>query len=136
MRSISHRNHKKSQTGLELLMFFSIAMLIFSAVYTSIFDKTKDVYDSKSRSEALKISEKIASEINTAVSEGDGYSKNITLSNNVFGTGYVVFIEKGDVFVRWREKNAVSRTITENVTGTFVAGNNQIMNKGGVIFVN
>ncbi len=48
----------------------------------------------------------------------------------------MVLIEKGDVFVRWREKNAVSRTITENVTGTFVAGNNQIMNKGGVIFVN
>jgi len=136
MRSISHTNHKKSQTGLELLMFFSIAMLIFSAVYTSIFEKTKNVYDSKSRSEALEISEKIASEINTAVSEGSGYSKNITLSNNIFGEEYTVLIERDAVFVKWREKNAVSRTITENVTGTFVAGNNKIMNKGGVIFVN
>ncbi len=132
----SHKDHKLSQTGIELLMFFSIAMLIFSSAYTLVSEKTINAYDSKSNSEAIEISEKIASEINTAVSEGEGYSKNITLPNNIFGSGYAIEVDKGSVFVKLPKKNAVSRTITENVTGTFVIGNNQIRNKGGVILVN
>lgn len=136
MLSTSHKNHKLSQTGIELLMFFSIAMLIFSSVYTLVSEKTIRAYDSKSGSEAIELSEKIASEINTAVSEGDGYSKNITLPDNVFGSAYSVEVDEGSVFVKLQKKNAVSRTITKNVTGTFVFGNNQLRNKGGVILVN
>jgi len=82
-----------------LLLFFSIALLIFSIVYTTVFEKTRNVYESNSRSQAIEISEKVAAEINTAVSEGDGYSKNITLPNDIFGASYVVSIDKGDVFV-------------------------------------
>jgi len=119
-----------------MLMFFSIALLIFLAAYTSVFEKTKNAYDSKSLSEASGIGDKIAGEINTAVSEGDGYSKNITLPNDIFGASYVVSIDKGDVFVYWRGKNAASRIIIENVTGVFVSGNNKIKNKGGVIIAN
>ena len=132
----SQKNHRLSQTGIELLMFFSIAMLIFISVYTLVFQKTISAYDSKSDSEAIELSEKIASEINTAVSEGDGYSKNITLPSSLFGSGYSVETDAGSVFVKLPKKNAVSRTITKNITGTFVFGNNQIRNKNGVVLVN
>lgn len=136
MLLISHKNHRLSQTGIELLMFFSIAMLIFSTVYTIVSEKTIHAYDSKSNSEAIELSEKIASEINTAVSEGDGYSKNITLPNNIFGSEYAIEVDEGSVFVKVNRRNAVSRTITKNITGTFISGNNQISNKDGVILVN
>ena len=132
----SHKNHKLSQTGIELLMFFSIAMLIFLSVYTLVSEKTMQAYGSKANSEAIELSERIASEINTAVSEGDGYSKNITLPDNIFGSGYAVEVDGGSVFVKLYKKNAVSRIITKNVTGTFVLGNNRISNLGGVILVN
>lgn len=131
----SHTN-RKAQSSIELLLFFSIALLIFSVVYTTVFEKTRNVYESNSRSQAIEISEKVAAEINTAVSEGNGYSKNITLPNDIFGAGYTVSIDKGNVFVAWRGKNAASRTIIENVTGVFVSGNNKIKNKESVIIVN
>ncbi|MBU4245984.1 MAG: hypothetical protein ABIF85_04045 [Nanoarchaeota archaeon] len=131
----SHTN-SKAQSSIELLLFFSIALLMFSVVCSTIFEKTRNVYDSKSISQAIEISEKIAAEINTAISEGDGYSKNITLQNDIFGATYIVSVDKGNVFVVWRGKNAASRTIIENVTGTFVSGNNRIKNKGGFIIVN
>ncbi|VVB59959.1 Uncharacterised protein [uncultured archaeon] len=127
--------NRKSQTSIELLAFFSVAVLIFSITYTIIFEKTQEAYDSKSGSEAARIGGTIASEIDTAVSEGDGYSKNITLPGDIFGAKYNVSMEPGYVFVRWREKNAVLPTIA-NVTGNFTSGNNYIKNKGGVIFAN
>lgn len=135
MQSIS-RTNRKSQSSIELLLFFSIALLIFSATYSAVSEKTKGAYDSKARSEAIEISEKIAAEINTAASEGGGYTKNITLPKDIFGANYTVSIDAGNVFVAWRGKNVASRTIIENITGLFVSGNNQIKNMGGAIVVN
>lgn len=121
---------------MELLAFFSMALLILSISYTLVFDKTQEAYDLKSRKAALEIGERIASEINTAMSEGDGYSKNITLPDKILGADYTVLIDSGNVFVKWRKKNAAARTIAENVSGTFFQGNNVLANRGGVIFVN
>ncbi len=128
--------NRKSQASIELLVFFSIAILIFSITYTVMLDRVQGIYDSKGRSEAAEIGDKLASELNTAISEGQGYSKNITLPQDIFGTGYNISIERGYVFIRWREKNVVARTIADNVTGNFTARNNFIINKEGVIFVN
>ncbi len=130
-----NRKNHKSQTSMEMLSFFLIALLMFSITYTLVFDKTQDAYDSKTRKIALEAAEKIASEINTAVSEGDGYLKNITLPENIFGANYNVSIDRGNVIITWREKNAAARTTVNNITGHFSSGNNLIANKGGIIFV-
>lgn len=134
--NVAGRASWKAQSSMELLTFFSIALLVFSIAYTVVLEKAQSAYDTKSRMEAAAISGLISSEINTAVAEGDGYSKNITLPDNIFGAGYVISVDAGNVFVTWRGKNAASRTISENVSGNFIFGNNKISNKGGVIFVN
>lgn len=153
MLSISHKCHKEcqkkarhplaffsktaiGQTSIELLAFFSMSLLIFSITYTIVFEKTNEAYDSRSRANAIGISEKVAGEINTAVSEGNGYSKDIRLPEDILGAEYNVSVDEGAVFVVWRAKNAVSRTTAKNITGNFTTGNNHMENKDGVIFVN
>ncbi len=151
MLSILRKNHKffeapgtnaaklqarKSQASMELLAFFSISLLIFSITYTVVFDKIQDAYDSKSRAEAVHIGEKVAENINAAVSEGSGYSRNITLPDNIFGAPYNISVDSNTVFVKWRGKNAAARTMARNITGNFSSGNNYLSNREGIIFVN
>ena len=145
--SISLKNHRllakdrsrvlrKAQTSIEMFAFFSMALLIFSIAYMFVFEKTQNAYDLKARTNALDMGNRVSSEINTALAEGDGYSKNISLPSEILGALYTVSVDNGYVFVSWRGKNAASRTTADSVIGNFIFGNNKISNRGGVIFVN
>ena len=127
---------QKAQASMELLAFFSMALLIFSIAYMFVFEKTQNAYDLKARADALDIGNHVSSEIDTALAEGDGYSKTISLPSNILGVLYTVSVDRNYVFVSWRGKNAASRTTADSVIGNFIFGNNKISNRGGVIFVN
>lgn len=126
---------KKAQSGIEMLAFFIFGLLVFSIAYVAITEKTIAALDVKSEQEAAFVADTVALEISAAMAEGGGYSKTIDLPQDIYGSSYNVSVESGIVFVTWRNKNSISRSIVRNITGTFRSGSNNIENKEGVIFV-
>lgn len=127
---------KKAQTGLEVMAYFFMILVIFSASYIFLTSRTLSAMNSGANEEARGIAAKVASEISAAVAEGDGYSKSFKLPDSVKGASYNVSVEKGIVFVDWSKTAATSHTVADNVTGNFTPGWNTVKNKGGIILVN
>jgi len=118
------------------MVLVAFLLLAFMVGYGAIASKTLSAMDAKANEDAREISDKVASEINTAFAEGGGYSKSFMLPDNIGGKNYTVLVEKGLVFVDWPKNSVASGTIVENVTGNFTIGWNLLENNGGVIFAN
>ena len=127
---------KRGQAGLEMMAFIAFIMIAFSIAYIAISSKTIAAMESKSNEDARWISDRVASEINAAIAEGQGYSKTFKLPDNIQNSNYTITIERGTVFVDWQGKSVASNVIVNNITGNFTYGWNTVENFGGIIFAN
>ncbi|MCK5474014.1 MAG: hypothetical protein KAI53_01290 [Candidatus Aenigmarchaeota archaeon] len=135
MASTSHKNNK-GQSGLELVMLTSFALLAFSVVYLSFIDKDIDTISEKINSLARKTTDDIAFDIRVAVTEGDGYEKNFTIADSFYGINYIVNITDYLVFITVNDRSFLSHIPIENITGTVIPGKNTIICSGGKIYAN
>jgi len=138
MQGTRNRKHRteKGQAGLEMMAFVAFILLAFSVAYLSLTSKTISAMESKANEDARRISDRVASEINTAVAEGSGYSKRFRLPDRIQSSNYTIFVERGAVFVDWQGRSVASNVIVNNITGNFTYGWNAIENMEGSIFAN
>jgi len=88
-------------------------------------------------SEANKISQAIASEINLALKAGDGYSRIFYIPQKILNSiDFDVKVSNYRVYVYWKEGSSQSVIYTKEINGTFTKGENLIRNVDGVIYVN
>lgn len=127
---------ERGQAGLEMMAFVAFILLAFSVAYLSLTSKTISAIESKANEDARHISDRVASEINTAVAEGNGYSKMFRLPDRIQSSNYTIFVERGAVFVDWQDRSVASNVIVNNITGNFTHGWNAIENREGVVFAN
>jgi len=125
------------QASLEFFILVSLLIIIltgvmyFSSSYYYQFNQLQ-IY-----SEANKISQSIASEINLALKAGDGYSRIFYIPEKILNSiDFEVNVTSYRVYVYWNGGSTQSVIYTKNINGTLKKGENWIRNINGEIYVN
>jgi len=125
------------QASLEFFVLVSLLIIIltgvmyFSSSYYYQFNQLQ-IY-----SEANKISQSIASEINLALKAGDGYSRIFYIPEKISNAiDFEINVTSYRVYVYWNGGSTQSVIYTKNINGTLKKGENWIRNVNGEIYVN
>lgn len=128
----------RGQAAIEFLVYVGIVTLIMAAFLWNSLSLQNQSTHTKINTEAKKLSNTIAFEINAAVRSGNGYSREFLVPKNFAGiTDFTITIEEYSVFVDWGGKSVSSSIIIKNITNTDTInkGFNFIENKDGNIYV-
>jgi len=125
------------QASLEFFVLVSLLIIIltgvmyFSSSYYYQFNQLQ-IY-----SEANKISQSIASEINLALKAGDGYSRIFYIPEKISNAiDFEINVTSYRVYVYWNGGSTQSVIYTKNIIGNLKKGENWIRNINGEIYVN
>jgi uncharacterized protein (UPF0333 family) len=125
----------KAQISSEFIAYAAILLVIMSfAVYFAVVTSS-DLQVESVNTDAKRLAAQMASEINTAVSVGDGYSRSFSVPDYLYGnTDYTMVVMQQRVYIFWNQRSYSLPVLAGNVTGSPVKGQNHISNTGGVIF--
>jgi len=125
------------QASLEFFVLVSLLIIIltgvmyFSSSYYYQFNQLQ-IY-----SEANKISESIANEINLALKAGDGYSRIFYIPEKISNAiDFEINVTSYRVYIYWNGGSTQSVIYTKNIIGSLKKGENWIRNVNGEIYVN
>ncbi|MCK5177431.1 MAG: hypothetical protein KAQ92_06910, partial [Candidatus Aenigmarchaeota archaeon] len=111
--------------------------LIFSVFYTNILQKNMTLKEDRLDQNSRQLTYYIAHELNNVFVQGDGYSRNITLPQNILNYNYSVRVIDNMVYVYMETNNTyLKKTIPANISGSFTKGLNCLANIRGTIYVN
>ncbi len=124
----------KAQVSTEFFFFISVMIVILGVASFAALSAQRDMGAENEVRDARRIASLIASEINTAVEIGPGYSHVFSLPG-LFTTGanYSVSFEDRYVYVSWNNKTYLLPVIAYNITGNADKGRNTVRNADGVI---
>ena len=124
------------QVSTEFMIFMSILVVIMIIFLYSNTSMSYQAIGVKSNTEAKKLCDRIAFEINSAARIGDGYKRNFYVDENLYGiSNFNISVSEYSVFIDWDEKSVSSSIIVKNITGKITTGQNLIENKEGIINV-
>ena len=126
----------KSQVSIEFMIFVTILIAILTVFLWSDTSLSYRMIGIKSNTEAKKLCDSVAFEINSAARTGDGYKRNFYVDETLYGiSDFTISIEEYSVYIDWDGKSVSSSIITKNIIGTINKGWNLIENKQGVVYV-
>jgi hypothetical protein len=128
---------QKGEVSIEFVILIGIMLVIFTSMITVIGLKNNDITQSMIYSDAQRIADSVASEINTA-SRISGYYRKFEIPAKIAGIeNYSVnySTELRFVQVKWGNNNEMSNIVTDNVSGTINPGINRIRNEGGMVII-
>ncbi len=128
---------RRGEVSIEFISLVGLMLSIFVFMIVVIGLKNNDITESMVYSDAQKIADAIASEINTA-SRIEGYYRDFEIPEKIAGIeNYTVnySTELRFVQVKWGINNQMSNIVTSNVSGTINPGKNRIRNEGGMIII-
>jgi len=125
---------KKSQIGVEFMIFSGIA-LITAIIFVSIsFSQTKDLYDTKEFLLVKDIALKIDKEIDIASYVEDGYNREFDIPEMINNGDYNISIVNNTLTVWTNTTQYVTGIL--NITGYVERGSNTITKTNGIIYLN
>ena len=125
---------KKSQIGVEFMLFSGIA-LITAIIFVSIsFSQTKDLYDTKEFLLVKDIALKIDKEIDIASYVEDGYNREFDIPEMINNGDYNISIVNNTLTVWTNTTQYVTGVL--NITGYVKRGSNTITKTNGIIYLN
>ena len=125
----------KVQTGLEFMVIFGIFLVAIMILTFVVWGYVFDINASTLDLHANTLLDRISGKLDTVFLEGDGFSANLTLPEDVAGIDYSVDIGNGFVFLNMSSRIYTRRLATRNVTGNIKKGDNIIENVNGVLVV-
>jgi uncharacterized protein (UPF0333 family) len=129
---------QKGEISTEFIFLIGLILIFFVIIIIVVGIKNRDITESMVYTDSQRLSDIIASEINTAA-RINGYYREIDLpSKLVNGENYSVLINTNFRFVEvvWGEgRGTTSKIVTGNVSGTAKPGVNRIRNSGGLIII-
>ena len=128
---------QKGEVSIEFVVLVGIILIIFTFMISVIGIKNQDITDSMIYSDAQRIANTIAYEINIA-SRVEGYYSEFEIPEKIANIeNYSVEIKKDFriVQVKWGDNSEMSNIVTENVSGNVNPGLNKIRNEGGLITI-
>ncbi|MEW6329458.1 MAG: hypothetical protein AB1468_05055 [Candidatus Micrarchaeota archaeon] len=144
-----NKTNTRAQAALELIVFFALAMLVFTVFVGYLLPRTTNDIKQQQWLLAMETARSFADEINLAVGVGDGYWRNFTFSRLIDNRlQYNITIRRGFVELEYNTTSEsfayTAPTLTQNVTGLGSGGVSRvdvtkgflvINNTGGVIYL-
>lgn len=125
-----------AQVTIEFMVIVSILLFLLLLFVWNSFSLQKEMIALRSYTEARKLSDRIAFEINTALKTGNGYSRNFYVEDSFAGiSDFDILVDNYSVLIKWSQGLVSSQILTENITGSVKKGWNFIQNKNGAIYV-
>lgn len=109
----------------------SFVMLAFTGFYALFAQQQVQVMEEQRATFAEAVADKVAFELDLALSEGPGFARNFTLPGRIGTVPYAVNVSTRTVVVRWRDRRAVARTAATSIDGNVTPGDNRVENVGG-----
>ncbi len=127
-------DNKKSQGAIEFLSLF-IAIFLFFVLFMLVIQEKSNVKNSEKISIlANDVALSVQNEINLAFNSPDGYYREFSLPNNLFGKNYEINIEDNIVYVTANKLGISYRVLPVN--GTVKKGVNLIKKQNGNVYLN
>jgi hypothetical protein len=126
----------RGQVSVEFMTLVFILIAIFTFFLWDAASLDTTIIGIKSDSEAKRLCDRIAFEINSAVRAGDGYKRNFYVEENLYGiSDFNITVGEYSVFIDWNKKSTSSSISTKNIAGDVSKGWNLIKNNRGNISV-
>lgn len=100
----------KGQSSMEFLAYVSFTMFMLAALYGVIADKQTETFENQVQDEAKNIADKVGFNLEMALVQGEGYSRVISLPQNVAGQEYSVLATDGLIQIKWAMDSTVENT--------------------------
>ncbi|MDY6777286.1 MAG: hypothetical protein SVU32_01350 [Candidatus Nanohaloarchaea archaeon] len=128
-------SNRKGQTAIEFLATVIMLLLVFTAVYGTVVKRQVQMVERQVQMQAQSLAERVAYELDLALTEGEGYRRTFRLQNQIGNYDYRINVTNGTVIVTWGEETVFATTAATNVSGNIASGANTIYNTGNVIRV-
>ncbi|MFB6166851.1 MAG: hypothetical protein ABEJ62_01155 [Candidatus Nanohaloarchaea archaeon] len=132
---MSASTRSKGQSSLEFIAMLSFMMLAFSGFYTFFVNQQIAAVQNQRAVYAEAVADKAAFELDLALAQGDGFSRNFTLPESLGGADYNITVRGEIVLLEWGERQVLSSTAAPEVQGNLTPGGNRVENRGGVLYV-
>lgn len=126
----------KAQVSIEFLILIFILVLVFTFFSSSTTSIKNQLNSIRIQTEARRLVNKIASEINLAVEVGDGYERRFYVENSFAGiTDFSITISNYTISLEWKRGVVYSPLISSSIQGEIRKGWNVVRNVDGIIYV-
>ena len=125
---------RKSQGAIEFLIIFG-AMLFFFIIFFGIIQENISEKDKeKERIVAQSVALDVQDEINLAAESSEGYSREFSVPENIFGKEYSINVTQSRILIAYDKFSASYNS--RNVTGELKKGVNKIKKENGTVYLN
>lgn len=132
---ISQRRSRFGQSSLEFVAMMSLALILFAGFFTFFADRQTDAAQLQQRQQAVSTAEKVAFELDLALTQGDGFSRVFDLQQDISGEDYTVTLENETVLLEYEGTDILATTAATGVDGDVQPGTNRVENNGGKLYV-
>ena len=133
--SRSTERSRKAQASMEFMILFVLFLVAVSVAMVVSVQRSQIISQAQIDLESNRVLREVADRINIAYLEGDGFSINVTLPEQILRLGYTINISSNEVILRVDGSTYVRYLLTNNVTGDVVIGTNRILNRNGEILI-
>ena len=125
----------KAQVSIEFMLLFIFFMGIMAVMMVYVLQNVEETSSSTAGLEAQETLSFLKSRIDTAFLEGDGFSANFTLPQQIMNQNYSVGIDAGFVLIEINNMTYSTPIITKDITGTPRKGGNLLKNVNGTLVI-
>ena len=126
---------KKAQSSVEFMIIFAMLLLVMVLAVFIGGKKSTEIVTIETGLEIQSLLDRIVGKINTVYIEGDGFSTEMYMPENIMGMNYTVNVTSNIVFITRNNFTYSKMLLTENVTGIIDPGVSILKNVNGVVEV-
>lgn len=119
---------KKYQSTIEFIMIFTLVLAALIVILFITTERVEDINQEILEVEVRMVLNSIVTKLNTVVLEGNGFSSNLTLPQQIVNMDYSVQIQSNYVTITLLNITYIDNILTENVIGSLQKGVNVIRN--------
>ncbi len=110
-------------------------MVLFTGTYSVLGERQTAAVERQVNLQAVSVADRIGYELDVALTQGEGYSREFELRETIGGSSYNVTVENGTVALEWADSIVFGTTAVDGIEGTITPGMNEIYNTGDGIEV-
>ena len=135
MKPIGSAKWRKAQISVEFMMLFVFFIGILAVAMVYAMQNLQAVSSSRMGLEAGKVLSLAKSKLDTAFLEGDGFSTNFTLPQQIMSQDYSVNISSGFLLIEVANATYSNPLITKDIEGAPRKGDNALRNVNGRLMI-
>jgi hypothetical protein len=125
----------KAQASIEFMFIFILFVSVLVVVMVSVIQNNEAIFILRQNLEAEQTLSFAKGKLDTAFLEGDGFSSNFTLPQQIMGFNYIIGISSNFLFLEMNNQTYSKILLSRNVTGTLRKGENRIININNLLVV-